>query len=69
MMENFGGKMKEVICVCGRKIKLNRYQYKSDRYSCAKCRGIEIPKKARTYADRGEVKSVTSTGIAEVTNC
>ena len=46
---------REVVCVCGRKIKLNRYQYKSDSYSCAKCRGIELPKKTkeRSYKEKG----------------
>jgi hypothetical protein len=45
----------EVTCIgCGRKVKLGRYQVQGD-YRCAKCRGIEVPKKSkeRTYEEKG----------------
>jgi len=45
-----------VDCVgCGRKVKLNKYNSKSP-YTCAKCRGIEIPKRPSKRREPEEFK-------------
>ena len=38
---------KELTCVgCGRKVEVNKYQGQ-EPYHCAKCRGIEMPRKQK----------------------
>ena len=58
VQERYKRRMKmsvEVACVgCGRKVKLGKY-FLQGEYRCAKCRGIEVPKKKkeRVFEERG----------------